>query len=73
MKKTVLALLAVILLAACQPQTAVTGEVVSVEGGSYKNVSANELNSMLKDKDFVIVNVHISFAGNIPNTDLSIP
>jgi len=73
MKKIVLALLAVILLAACQSQTAVTGEVVSVEGGSYKNISAENLNSMLKDKDFVLVNVHIPFAGNIPNTDLSIP
>lgn len=73
MKKTVLALLAVILLAACQSQPAVTGEVVSVDGGSYKNISADELNSMLKDKDFVFVNVHIPFAGDIPNTDLSIP
>ena len=28
---------------------------------------------MLKDKDFVFVNVHIPFEGNIANTDLSIP
>ena len=28
---------------------------------------------MLKNKDFVFINVHIPFAGNIANTDLSIP
>ena len=72
MKKIILVLLAAIVLTACQSKPA-TGETVTVTGGSYKNVSADELNTMLKDKDFVFVNVHIPFEGNIANTDLSIP
>lgn len=71
--KIVLTLLAVILLAACQPKPVVTEETVTVAGGSFKNINAEGLNTMLKDKDFVLVNVHIPYAGDIPNTDLSIP
>jgi len=75
MKKIVL--LAVLLLAvltACQGKPAqVSVETVTVAGGSYQNVTADELNAMLKNKDFVFVNVHIPFAGNIAGTDLSIP
>ena len=72
MKKFILILLSVIILAGCQSKP-VTGETVAVAGGSYKNVSPNELNTMLKNKDFVFVNVHIPFAGDIANTDLSVP
>lgn len=73
MKSAMLAglVLAAIVLAACQPRAA--GEVVSAAGGSYRNVSPQELNAMLKNKDFVFINVHIPFAGNIAGTDLSIP
>ena len=75
MKKIVL--LTVILLAvltACQGSPArVAGEAVAAAGGTYTNVTADELNAMLKNKDFVFVNVHIPFAGNIAGTDLSIP
>ena len=60
------------LLAACQSKP-VTGENISVAGGSYKNVTAKELNTILKNTDFVFINVHIPFAGNIPGTDVSIP
>lgn len=74
MKKLVLpfVLLIALALVACQSKS-VTGEAVSVNGGSYKNVTPKELNTMLKNKDFVFVNVHIPFAGNIAGTDLSIP
>ena len=44
-----------------------------MDGGFYKNVSPAELNTMLKTRDFVFINVHIPFEGNIAGTDLSIP
>jgi rhodanese-related sulfurtransferase len=59
-------------LVGCQSKS-VTGETVAAVGGSYQNITSDELNAMLKNKDFVFVNVHIPFAGNIANTDLSIP
>ena len=70
MKKLLLLLIAV-LLVACQ-STVVTGKTVDAPGGSYQNVTPDELHTMLKDKDFVLVNVHIPFAGNIKGTDQSI-
>ena len=72
LKKTILIWLIVFLLAGCQSQ-AVTGETVTVIGGSYQNIAPEELNTLLKDKDFVFVNVHIPFEGDIADTDLSIP
>jgi rhodanese-related sulfurtransferase len=72
MKKIFFLLLTVMLLAGCQSKS-ITGETVTVSGGSYQNASVADLQTMLKNKDFMLVNVHIPFAGNIPNTDLSIP
>lgn len=61
------------LLAACQGKPAeITGDKIAVDGGAYTSVNANELDAMLKSKDFVFINVHIPFAGNIAGTDLSI-
>jgi len=70
--------LAVGLLAACsnatptQPTEEIVGQKVSVEGGSYTDVSVEELQAMLANKDFTFINVHIPFEGNIAQTDLSI-
>lgn len=74
MKKQMLIIIVLlgVLLAGCQSKSE-TGEIVTVAGGSYQNVTADGLNTMLKDKDFVFINVHIPFAGNIGGTDLSIP
>lgn len=72
MKKILVFLFAVLILVSCQSKP-VTGETVSAAGGSYQNVTPTELRTMLESKDFVLVNVHIPFAGNIPGTDVSIP
>lgn len=72
MKKLFFLFCAVFVLAGCQSKP-VTGEPVTSAGGSYQNITPAELQTMLKDKDFTFINVHIPFAGNISNTDLSIP
>jgi rhodanese-related sulfurtransferase len=72
MKKVILVLLFVVILVGCQSKP-VTGKTVTVTDGSYQNISPDQLNVMLKNKDFVFVNVHIPFEGNIVDTDLSIP
>jgi rhodanese-related sulfurtransferase len=72
MKKIFFFLLATVILIGCQSKP-VTGETISVKGGSYRNVTSAELQTMLNDKDFVLINVHIPFAGDIASTDVSIP
>jgi phage shock protein E len=42
-------------------------------GGGFVNLTPAELQAMLEDKDFPLINVHIPFEGDLPDTDLSIP
>ncbi len=58
---------------ATKAPTAVVGQRVETEGGSYVNVTPQELQSMLGNKDFPVVNVHIPYGGEIEGTDLFIP
>ena len=67
-------------LSACQSSTVTTGGLettdigtdIKINGGSYKEISVNELVSMMEKKDFTLVNVHIPFEGDLPKTDLSL-
>jgi rhodanese-related sulfurtransferase len=72
MLKLAFLFISILLLAGCQ-SIPIRGETVTVASGTYQNITAAELTSMLKDKDFLLVNVHIPMGSSISGTDLFIP
>jgi rhodanese-related sulfurtransferase len=67
-------LLVAILLTACQPadNTPQIGIEADMGGYSYRVVSVPEVQSMLENKDFVMLNVYTPWEKDIPQTDLRI-
>jgi len=45
----------------------------SKENKSYENISVDQLEKLMDQKDFTLINVHIPNQGEIDNTDLLIP
>jgi rhodanese-related sulfurtransferase len=69
-------LLAGLLLIACSGQQTTpipSGNVIKTEKGQYTQITVNDLQAMMKNKDFSFINVHVPFEGKINPTDAFIP
>jgi rhodanese-related sulfurtransferase len=55
--------------------TAGVGKVVATSdgAGTYIDITPDELSAMLESKDFLLINTHIPYEGEIEQTDLFLP
>ena len=68
LRKMVFIVILVTVLTACSGNTGEQGQKAQ-----YRNVSVDTFSEMIADKDFVLVNTHIPYEGEIPGTDLLMP
>ena len=66
---TMFLLAGLVVFSACQKQETI-GINAEMNGVPYHVVSVAELQTMLEIKDFFMINVHIPWQGDIPQTDL---
>ncbi len=58
-------------LTACAPPAG--GNPGSSNSATFTTITATQLMSMMDNKDFLLVNVHVPYAGQIKGTDLFLP
>lgn len=69
-------LLAILALVGCAQS--VVGPSASIDDAAknadgYTDITVEQLTQMMEDNDLILVNTHVPFAGDLPDTDLSIP
>lgn len=78
----VLFIVAMVVLAACgssdqdiEPSPTATESVSAQPTGEYQTLSIEEFAAIVDDRadDYQIINVHIPYAGEVPNTDANVP
>lgn len=71
----VVSLTAAAWLVGCSPSstTTTTYTPTTASGQAFREINPVQLAEMLKNKDFVFVNVHIPYEGEIASTDLFLP
>ncbi len=73
LRKTPVTFLAVLIALAACGQDREDSAATEEEAAKHTDLTVAQFREMRADQDFVLVNVHIPFAGDIPGTDDSIP